>query len=284
MVIDLIKKKYGDSLDIDKVDHLAGLKQKNRPICGIYAFLNGFYIETKSKQKKEWNNLANKMWEESLMNLNNIPENIDADSINNYSLVGEFYDSYNLKNFLNSAKSKLWKNILKVMSDNGMSLIWYHVDYVSKDSSWTFLKDDLQHQSNNEGAFYIVPINSGSLYCRKDRNNMHWICIKMGKDNLEIINSANKDGERRARRHADLCGWKSISNIHELEAIRKNMDDREKKDDKFDFEEWANGHKLKKEDPCSFKKRITQIKKQECEYSFKSSHFDILKVTYGYKN
>ena len=99
-----------------KICHVDGLKQGNTPICGIYAFINGFYD---GRNTEDWMALINYLWNLS------IDGNLRKHSKNNtysiaahdltYSTVGEFFSSDNLYSFLNSNKKSILPELQKLI-------------------------------------------------------------------------------------------------------------------------------------------------------------------------
>ena len=90
------------------IQHGKAYKQRHRPICGIYAFLNGILHDDDQKEKLQKcyvNKIANQIWDMalssiSLNNTNKYNRILDKnDILKDYSLVGEFYDSVTLVNF-----------------------------------------------------------------------------------------------------------------------------------------------------------------------------------------
>ena len=268
------------------------ITQGKRPICGIYAFLNGFY-DGKIYKLCKWEKLAKELWKLSIDK--NIPTDISLLSKNDvvqYSFVGEFFSSDNLENFLadisqNStnvqAKDINIKHELSKLINKTITRI--DIDDVEK--------IDWNNFSDKKGTtFYLVPINSW-IKC-KDKFNMHWICIKQGKRKQYILNSAgDRSGERNAMKHVIKDDRNSINRCHkwvggisdsaDLDNVVMNMQNRSKYVP-FDFKEYFKGRtkfckSRKLIDKC--KDRIGKISKSKaCEYSFVDSEFKIVKVTY----
>ena len=263
------------------------IKQGNRPICGIYAFLNGFY-DGEIFQLCKWNDLVNKLWMYSMDTniLNNI-SSLTANDVLQYSFVGEFFSSNNLENFLAD------------ISQNDIDVQGKHINVkheLSKLINHTITKIDIDDVnkiewnkfSDKKGTtFYLVPINSW-IKC-KDKFNMHWICLKQVEGKPCILNSAgNRSGERNAIKHAikddnlpfnKLHKWVGISNSDDLDNVVINIQDRSKYIS-FDFKEWEKNCKSSKF-VAECKERIDKINLSKvCQYSFMDSEFKIIKVTY----
>lgn len=259
---------------IDNIEHCRNrMIQGNKPICGIYAFLNGFY-DGKVYNLFKWKKLVKELWRLSIDE--SIPNNISLLSKNNikhYSYVGEFFDSKNLERFL--------KDIINVKNDFDLK------DKISKLINRKIMKIDISSinridwnnfSDKNGEIFYLVPINSWKN--EKDKYNMHWIYLK--KDNkIVILNSAgDRSGEKQALKHTmgenKIVGkQKYISNMTDLDKVVINIQDRCPYV-RFDFKKWA---KYK----CYgvIRKRMKTIKESPaCEYSFSDSKFQIIKVTY----
>lgn len=287
------------------------IKQGDNPICGICAFLNGFYND--NSDPSEWDDLLNKLWIYSIDK--NIPNNISllsANNVSHYSFVGEFFSSNNLKNFL----TYISQNNISVGSQNinvkqklskliGHPITEIDIDDVKKIEWDKFL--------NEENTFYLIPINSFPIYSWvnyidkhkvikcinkyklikwNDQYNMHWICLKRveKKPNPYIFNSAgNRYGERNAIKHAIKDDGDSINKLHKwiggisnsniLDDVITNMQERSKYVP-FDFKEWVKTYKNQKFID-ERKERIDRINQsKECKYSFVDSEFKIIKVTY----
>ena len=276
------------------------LKQENAPICGIYAFLNGFYDGNK---KRCWNNLAHDLWNESLTpKFDSLPNYLNADIVNRYSLLGEFFSSRNLRNFLNhinNMRANNWNSLSKLVRQTGKELLVFHADYIDANLDWSDLIKDLDNEKTNTQSFYLVPINSWQFSSsdtknnkKRDRNNMHWICVKKEGNKVIILNSASdKSGEKWAKKHAGKCKLRSISSIDDLNAIKRNMKEERdyKSNTNFNFTDWLGKLKYRcrchKGYPEAFYERVNEIRKKDTyEYSFEKSNFDILKVTYWYRD
>lgn len=262
------------------------IKQGNNPICGICAFLNGFYKD--NSNPSEWDDLLNKLWICSIDK--NIPNNISllsANNVSHYSFVGEFFSSNNLKNFLtyisqnNISVESQNINIIDEISKRIKPISQIDIDDVEK-IDWN------KFQDKKGTTFYLVPINSW-IKC-KDKFNMHWICLKQIKGKPCILNSAgDRSGERNAMKHVieddvrpiNRCHkWAGgISNSADLDNVVINMQNRSKYVP-FDFKEWAKTCKSRKF-IAECKDRINKINSSKaCEYSFVNSEFKIIKVTY----
>lgn len=262
-----------------------GIKQGKRPICGIYAFLNGFY-DGKIYKLCKWKKLAKELWKLSIDK--NIPTDISLLSKNDvvqYSFIGEFFSSDNLENFL----ADISQNNINVKHE--LSKLTKHT--ITRIDIDDVEKIDWNNFSDKKGTtFYLIPINSW-MKC-KDKFNMHWICLKQGKRKPYILNSAgDRSGERNAMKHVIKDNRNSINRCHklvggisnsaDLDNVVMNMQNRSKYVP-FDFKEyfkgWTKSCKSRKLiDEC--KDRIGKISKSKaCEYSFVDSEFKIVKVTY----
>lgn len=282
------------------VQHGKAYKQKGRPICGIYAFLNGILHDNNQKkklQKCDVDKIANQIWSmalgsSSLNNMDKYNDIFDKDDIfDEYSLVGEFYDSCTLVNFFTQNKTKI-ENLFKKY---GLNISYNVTDELTPNN---VTANDLELDNKEENCFYLIPINSGKK-SGKGKNNMHWICYEKCGEDLVIFNSGDGCAEKRAKKNSGLCKFASfcriISKTSDLYEVWKNMYDRE--DDyrrkhkrcnnslelHFDFYKWKPNKLIKflakhfKEYPKIYWKRIDRIN-EGCEYSFEKSNFNIVKV------
>lgn len=275
------------------IQHGKAYKQRHRPICGIYAFLNGILHDDDQKEKLQKcyvNKIANQIWDMalssiSLNNTNKYNRILDKnDILKDYSLVGEFYDSVTLVNFFIQKHD----SIIKLLQQYSLD-INYEITDNFKHKNLELYDDQIK-----ENCFYLIPINSNRGW-GKNKNNMHWICYKKCDKNLVIFNSGDEVTEKRAKRNAALCKStirsKYILNTYELLEVWKNMYNREtdyrnKKNLElyFDFYKWKpkllvkffKKHTTKY--PSNYWNRIDKINKG-CKYSFEKSNFNIVKVT-----
>lgn len=251
-----------------KICHVDGLKQGNTPICGIYAFINGFYD---GRNTEDWMALINYLWNLS------IDGNLRKHSKNNtysiaahdltYSTVGEFFSSDNLYSFLNSNKKSILPELQKIDS----SIDTYDVNKISDiDFKDTEFKVD---------TFYIVPINSSEPF-ESNRSNMHWICVKRYMDEVIIVNSAkNYNGEINADIKS-LRGLTKIKYLFQLNAVGRNMKKREHKGKTFNFIRWwkKEGRKIDR-NILNLKSNAQIISSaSKFNYSFCCSNFDIIQI------
>lgn len=270
------------------IQHGKAYKQGRRPICGIYAFLNGILHDDDQKeklQKRCVDKIASQIWDMalssiSLNNINKYDHVFDKDDIlKNYSLVGEFYDSDTLVNFFIQKRP----SIIKLLQQYSLD-INYEITDNFKHKNLELYNDQIK-----ENCFYLIPINSSN------KNNMHWICYKRCDKNLVIFNSGDEVTERRAKKNAAVCKntvfSKHILNTYELLEVWKNMYNRETdyRNEKnlelyFDFYKWKPKFLVKcfkkhtTKYPSNYRDRINKINKG-CEYSFEKSSFNIVKVT-----
>ena len=245
-----------------KICHIDGLKQGNTPICGIYAFINGFYD---GGNTEEWMALIDYLWNLSIDgNLHNHSRNnaynITAHDLT-YSTIGEFFSSDNLYSFLNNKKCILPK-LQKI--DSGIDT--YEVNKISdinfKDAEF---KVD---------TFYIIPINSSDFF----ESNMHWICVKRYMDEVIIVNSAkNYNGEINADIKS-LRGLTKIKYLFQLNAVGGNMKKRKSKT--FNFIKWWKKYGSKIDRNIPNLKSNAQIisSASKFNYSFCYSNFDIIQI------
>ena len=223
-----------------EVRHEDAASQGNRPICGIYAFLNGLlYEKGEPIDKDKVEKIALKIWKIIIDNDyldDKYSSEMNACSIGGkgsgiYSVVGEFFSSKNLIDFLNNNHNK----IKAILEDNDVK----NIDYIKADKYKNF-PDGID---SNPNSFYLIPINSFKDSCWNiaNKNNMHWICVRPQGSDLIIFNSDKhtRKGyatEKRALKKSGYDG-KEISNIGELKAVYKCMYDR--KDCPFCFGYWA---------------------------------------------
>ncbi|AUJ27139.1 hypothetical protein DM473_09420 [Lactobacillus helveticus] len=98
------------------------LKQGKTPICGIYAFLNGFYNPSNSeKWNKNISEIIGNVWSLAIENDLKKGRCCKRKPIYNfngklaYSIVGEFFNSDNLYNFLNEKRMKFYLNYIALI-------------------------------------------------------------------------------------------------------------------------------------------------------------------------
>lgn len=242
-----------------KIKHMKSrIKQNSQPICGLCAFVNGFYKD--NDNIKTWNKVVDKLWEYSITDLLKNPSCLNADNIK-YSVIGEFFSSKNLTDFLTDNKDKIIDQLKQV----NPKVINYEATEI----------ENIDNIQKDENIFYIIPINSSSLF-GKNKNNMHWLCLKYIDNQFYILNSASrKSGERKAKKHnkkglkkiiPTIC---SISNLEELKSVWNDMYSR-KKCVQFDFKKWLKSTKINwKSLPKNGCKNICRIKNSNnCKFCF----------------
>lgn len=246
-----------------KIKHVKKrLKQNKKPICGIYAFLNGFFAvkflnnssvknlcdlnkKFKNISVEDINNVVSDMWYEAVAetDVKNLDEkenhevrSLDAEKIK-YSLIGEFFSSTKLSKFIECEKvfnilnKNEYSNLLKDIVSGKEKIVTEEIKYDKN------LANEVKDSKN---SFYIIPINSV--------NNMHWIClIYFEKENTYcILNSAGDCwGEITAKKQYKVrngqCGYccRGINNLDELKKVWKDIQTN-KKDYAFEFGKWSN--------------------------------------------
>lgn len=262
------------------------LKQKDRPICAIYAFANGFL--NKDNEKNNWQDSIDRIWQLSLCNIPKGRKVVTNACQLKYSLFGEFFSSCNLESFLEEQKDRILLELQKA----DPKIKNYYVSPLSK----------LNKISENQNEFYLIPIDSGhncelkhcNLEHKLNRYNLHWICLKYDNNGMKIINSAdNCEAERRAKRNLDrtMLNWIrsiiwKIKNFSQLEKLSDDMNKRRSRrsDNDFDFKIWAEDHKKLKDnydDVKSLSNNIDEvIDKDQFKYVFSKSDFYIIKITF----
>lgn len=267
-------------------------KQGHTPTCAIYSFLNGlFYGEKISKSCI--NLAANELWDYALnLDENNKVEHELNKYNSKYSVVGEFYDSEWLADFLTKVleNSKKFKNFSKLLNktniaQNKIKIINFKDEEDDYDRSIRRFCNELDNDL--KGSFYIVPINADN----NDTNNMHWICIK----NMKILNSA-EDYYLSNAAHVEPKRNEFSKNeivtmyqgIHErgkrLCGCCQNEQNKKKlccrKKVIFDFNNWAKKrHTFLHKYPTKYGKKLKQIRNlKSCNYDFKNSDFNIIRV------
>ncbi|GBG04421.1 hypothetical protein NR996_01695 [Lactobacillus rodentium] len=161
----------------NEIEHRKGFRQGSRPICAIYAFLNGIAFDGDFKQNTI-NKIAKDLWEKAIkknINIEEVYHNDDfiGSNANSYSLIGEFFSSNALYAFLNNEKDQIL-NIL-----NELKIQDYEIDKIKCVEKFEKeLKIDSQNKKGS-WSFYIIPINSGDCpkSSKKSTHNMHWICF-----------------------------------------------------------------------------------------------------------
>lgn len=247
-------------------------RQGNRPICGIYAFLNGVF---EGKHKCKVKRIVNCIWDMSIdcnaqpMQSSEKCEIFDAKTT---SLVGEFFSSDRLKNFLNDKRD----DVIPKLRFCDPRIIEYDVKSATLSHLCT-------NSKNNEDIFYLIPINTSWKGINK--NNLHWICLKKRKGKYYIYNSAaDWSGERKALYNCYGIKKLRIKDFLELEDLWKDMTNR-CKGEPFNFTLWAKSKKYKGKYSRYYKYMLDEINNSDKTYesSFKNSDFRILEVTVTYK-
>lgn len=256
-----------ENIRIEHVDNC--LKQTGKPICGIYAFLNGLlaYVFIKEDNincltelndkfiefdENDVESLINGLWYEALDKEKEISEKkenyevraLDADQVK-YSLIGEFFSSASLSEFI---EEKLEDVLLEYRGNKKLLLGEKETicaEEIESEKAFDEAVEVLNQSSNGKqnSMFFIIPINS--------KNNMHWICLIYVKDidTYCILNSAcDYCGERIAKKQYKLrngqcsCWCRRINNFRDLKKVWEDIRDN-KKDYAFKFGEWSKKEK-----------------------------------------
>lgn len=181
------------------------------------------------------------------------------------SIVGEFFDSKELERFFSNNSIE----IVEILRKIDPKIKSYDVIPITP-IQW-FQDEDKNIQ--NKDIFYIIPISSHKNR-GKNKNNMHWICLK---ENL-ILNSGDS-----AR---NVIGMYKINNLNSLYKAVKLMNERSK-NVCFCFNNWVNQWGLflwtiinRKKLPIQYYEIFMKIKKSKLSFAkkFANSSFDILKI------
>lgn len=212
-----------ESKQNDILRNIRGYKQEG-PTCGIYALLNGVFGYRKCNAQCI-RSVAKKLWKVATKNadenVNKIGKKIDSTSIGSYSLVGEFFDSKNLYSFIKK---------------NSEIIPGYSLEV---ERILSIPQEEAEKPKSNE--FYLVPINSS---CKRNKNNMHWICLKKVKNKLAIINSTGNKTICFAKKNAGLRPFNDNCSIDTINKLIHNIQHRNC-EEPFDFHKWALKYKWK---------------------------------------
>ena len=248
--------------------HILSYVQGKRPICGIYAILNGLF-DYKYCRRKEIYAIANVLWESAICD--NIPLNksatcntVDLSQLK-YSIIGEFSSSKLLCDFIND----------KVNSINqSLPVSAKKLDEAKPIKN--FDCSNLTFQDFNN-CFYIIPINSNGR--GKNKNIFHWLCLKLEGKNIRIANRVTRS-ERRAK-----CSLRKINSLTELQSTFKNM--RFLRNKCFFISEWAKQEKVKKDFPDNVKENFDELNKNNIKIKYdnlckdnEDYPFNAIKVSY----
>lgn len=261
---------------VEEIKHMDNrLIQGERPICGIYAFLNGILSdENINNDDCCLNCTINSLWNLALT------DDIEGHQSNifcakHYSLIGEFFSSEKLENFLDLNSNK--EKICLELNRYNENIVDYNVEPLEckNITDYECLK---KYIDKKEGEiFYLIPINTSRF--GKNKNNLHWICLKRKNGKYYIYNSADnyKGNEKKAK----PCK-KEIKTFSMLYKSWENITQRDQK--YFYFTRWAycqNIRKLKKKYclPTKYYCRLHKIRHSWIKSSFENSQFDILQIT-----
>lgn len=194
--------------------------QGTRPICGLCAFLNGFCQS--DDDSNEWKNTVDNLWNYCITDLPDDISCLNAKQLR-YSVIGEFFSSRNLVDFINVKKHC----IVKLLHDINPKIQCYEAMEINK----------FDEVVENQKDFYLIPIDSGEKWFGKNKNNIHWICLKFEDKKPIILNSVkHRENEGKAIWHSQKACRKinlsylfqSINTIKELEKVWEAMRNREK--------------------------------------------------------
>lgn len=211
-------------------------QQKNRPICGIYSFLNGMIFDKCSASYVS--NLADELWKKALI------EKAEVGSQQSYSIVGEFFNSKRLADFLR-----------KVIEDYASQL---KITGQSKpEITLLDTANELKDGEINSGVFYLIPLSAKAFGINK--NNIHWICLKGN----QILNS-NK-------------GLKKICCADSREEMVRRYKNLPEEDVCFDLKKWVRHRNRQYIDLAN--EKIKDIKKSStCCCKYCKNDLSIIKV------
>lgn len=223
-------------------------KQGHKPICGIYAFLNGVFYNNVSMppSKSKIDELAKILWKEALNS--------------EYSTVGEFFSSDKLIQFLDSISHN--DELTREMHSCGINNFKVEKEITFSETKKKKLIHEIEEKlkSIKNDEFYLIPINSSPAK-GKNENIMHWICYKRDrKGRLTIFDSnptissrlisliyRKQVPEGKALKNSGIRFYRNIHTIEQLAEVYENMYNRESEYEKvhggqhtsFSFYSWA---------------------------------------------
>lgn len=290
----------------EKIEHQnQRLKQNGKPLCGLYAFLNGVFSQEDISQKEEQiDKVVDKIWWLSLdKEIKLKDKEMIAKSDLSFSLVGEFFASNAIEDFFDYRENesnnqdrnfdKNHLNILKELHSVDASIEDYTIKAIENEKKFR----DAYHNIKDENTFFIIPYNVGT--------NVHWICLKYihNKGKYYILNSAkNTSNEYRSLRFkVPLKKLRTLNQVVSAWNYVREAKSKNEKFNEFDFGKWVkscDGCKAEEkytdmlednnEENNSLTERFKDIKDSHIKYEYAYneqcgdkvySRFDILKVT-----
>lgn len=241
---------------VNKIKHVHAYRQGNRPICGIYALLNGLY-DYHLLDIKKIKNLAEQLWETSIKD--------------KYSIIGEFSSSTDLRDFIIKSASKILMDTSKLEKHTitDVSLVCP-----------CKLKEIIKNGKISKKTFYIIPINP-HITKKQEANVFHWICLKKNDKSGEIV-IANSNTTAETKALSAFCGKKyHFAKFNNLEQIYGSFESMEElKNKPLNIGYWINS-KIKNY-PKRIKKQIesNKVQDQKITYHNDKDTFCALEIKY----